>query len=179
MAWPSTESHGNDLDEVYPQLRRIAKDILASEYQTPTLQGTELVHEALIRLRDYRGLVSNSSHYISLAVASMRRILIDRSRRRTSQKRTPGEGGPATVQPESERVMAVRIAFQRLRGYDRELGEATRLHFFEGHTLEETATRMKVSVARVRKLLAFGEAWLQTELNPTQVMPRVGSPNRE
>ncbi len=179
MSWSSPESHRVGLDEVYPRLRRIAKEMLSKEYRQPTMQGTELVHEALMRLRNYRGLVTNSSHYLSISVAAMKRILIDRSRRRTSQKRTPSEVGTAVVQPESERVMAVRLAFQRLRGYDRELGTVVQLHFFEGHTLEETAVRMQLNVSRVRQLLTFAEAWLKNEFAPNPAMPPDDDPIRQ
>jgi DNA-directed RNA polymerase specialized sigma24 family protein len=71
----------------------------------------------------------------------------------------------------------LRIAFHRLRGYDREVGNVVQLHFFEGHTLAETATRMNVSVARVRQLLDFGEAWLRNEFVPTPARQLAGGPN--
>ena len=166
MPWYLPTSQSIGFDEVYPRLRRIAGDLVSRE-SSRTMQGTELLHEALISLCDYRGLVTNSSHYISLTVGAMKRVLINRSRRRDSQKRTPDNSGSSSVQPECERVMAMRVAFHRLHAYDREVGEAVQLHFFEGYTLAESSVRMKVSVSRVRQLVAFGEAWLRNEFIST------------
>ena len=180
MPWRQSEFHQmspSGLIEVYSPLRRIARKMLLQEYRQETLQGTALVHEALIRLRDYRGLVSGPSHYMSLAIGAMRRVLIDRGRSRNSQKRTACEFGPAAVQPESVEVIALRLAFRKLCGYDRESGQAIRLYFFEGYTLHETAGRLGVTVARVRSLLTFAEAWLRDELSSSGA-PQAAFPNR-
>jgi hypothetical protein len=88
MSWNSPKPQPIELETVYPRLRRIAGEMLSKEYRQRTMQGTELLHEALISLCDYRGLVTNSSHYVSLIVGSMKRILVDRSHLSFSQSRS-------------------------------------------------------------------------------------------
>ena len=73
---------------VYEELRRLAAHKMASERPGQTLQATALVHEAWVKLagfsqQQWRG----RSHFFGAAAEAMRRILIDKARRRAAQKR--------------------------------------------------------------------------------------------
>jgi len=158
---------------VYDQLRAIARHRLEGERAGHTLQATELVHDAWLRLapdlprQDWR----DRSHFYSAAAEAMRRILIDNARRRKTEKR----GGHAEIIPlnlvdvagdDPERVMALDDAIQRLTAEDENLGRIVMLRFFAGLTVEETAEVLGISARSVAREWAFARAWLAKELAP-------------
>src|ERR1700691_636962 len=68
---------------VYDELRKLAAQKMAREAPGQTLQATALVHEAWLRLGgDQQPAWQNRAHFFSAAAEAMRRILIDRARRR-------------------------------------------------------------------------------------------------
>src|SRR5690348_15822203 len=80
------------LNLVYSELHRMAENRLANEQPGQTLQPTALVHDAWLQLvgADGRGRFANRAHFFGAAARAMRRILIDRARRRRSDKRGGG-----------------------------------------------------------------------------------------
>jgi RNA polymerase sigma factor (TIGR02999 family) len=157
---------------VYDQLRRIAQRRIEGEREGFTLQATELVHEALIRMvpaLEKRGW-QDRTHFYHAAAAAMRRILIDYARSRQSQKRG---GGTVEFVPinlievaaeDSERILALDEAIERLEQQDATLGQIVRLRFFAGLTVEETAAVMGISSRTVVREWGFARAWLFREL---------------
>ena len=73
---------------VYDELRGVAAQKLAQERPGQTLQATALVHEAWLRLVDVHHVQSWSSrrHFFGAAAEAMRRILVDKARRKNRQK---------------------------------------------------------------------------------------------
>src|SRR5262245_24367552 len=71
---------------VYEELRRLAARRLAHEQPGQTLQATDLVHEAYLRLvgdQHYNG----RGHFFAAAAEAMRRILVESSRRKKALRR--------------------------------------------------------------------------------------------
>src|ERR1700748_2679964 len=68
---------------IYDDLLRLARARLRREYGEYTLEPTALVHEAYLRLADQTKLhVENRAHFYAVAAKTMRRVLIERARRR-------------------------------------------------------------------------------------------------
>jgi RNA polymerase sigma factor (TIGR02999 family) len=157
---------------VYDQLRRIAQQRIANEREGFTLQATELVHEALIKLapslekRDWQ----DRTHFYNAAAEAMRRILVDHARSRNAIKRG---GGSVEFVPinlievaagDSEKILALNEAIVRLEEMDATLGQIVRLRFFAGLTVEETARTLGLSPRTVVREWGFARAWLFKEL---------------
>ena len=152
------------LDEAYPALRRIARGLVAREPAASTLSGTALLNESLLKLLQYRGHAVSKQHLMALVVVNMRRILVDRARRRRSLKRTRPEPVLPVILPEESGSVDVRQAFEKLCQLDPVAGQVVKYHIFEGHTLRETADQLGLTVSSVRVLLSFSESWLRERL---------------
>jgi RNA polymerase sigma factor (TIGR02999 family) len=144
---------------------------MANERPGQTLQATGLVHEAWIRLagsdrQQWRG----RSHFFAAAAEAMRRILIDKARRRAAQKR--GEGIPLEELNESrielrapaDEVLAVNDALDQLARKEPVTAEVVKLKYFVGMTLPEIAGALDVSLSTVERHWSFARAWLRSAL---------------
>lgn len=154
---------------VYQQLRRIAQRRMAAEGLNPTLQATELVHEAYLKLEPGMGErgFRNRYDFYGAAAEAMRRILIDHARRRRATKR--GSGRPAlpisnvaqladTGDPEA--VLALNEAFEHLESENPELAKVVRLRFFAGLSVQETAKTLGISEPTVKRRWRFARTVL-------------------
>ena len=157
---------------VYEQLRRIAQRRISDEREGFTLQATELVHEALIKMvpalekRDWQ----DRSHFYNAAAEAMRRILIDHARAKKAGKRGGGhvEFVPLNLievaAEDSEKILALDEAILRLSEVDATLGHIVRLRFFAGLSIEETGKVLGISARTVVREWGFARAWLFKEL---------------
>lgn len=152
------------LDEAYPALRRIARALVAREPAASTLSGTALLNESLLRLLQYRGSAGSKQHLMALVVVNMRRILVDRSRRRRALKRTRPEPVLPVLLPEDSGSLDIRHAYDKLCQLDPVAGQVVKCYVFEGRTLQETAAQLGLTVSAVRTLLSFSESWLRERL---------------
>ena len=152
---------------VYNELRRIAAVKMAQEPANQTLQPTALVHEAWLRLsRQEEARWQNRGHFFAAAAEAMRRILIERARR----KARPKHGGDqqrvevdeldiADTTPD-EKVLLVNQALERLKQDDPEKARVVVMKFFGGLTNREVAEAMKVTERTIERQWAFAQAWL-------------------
>ena len=157
---------------VYNQLRCIAQRRIEAEREGFTLQATELVHEALIKMvpalekRDWQ----DRSHFYNAAAESLRRILIDHARAKRAGKRggVDVEFVPINLievaAEDSEKILALDDAISRLSEVDATLGQIVRLRFFAGLTVEETGKVLGLSPRTVVREWGFARAWLFKEL---------------
>jgi len=161
------------LDAIYGQLRRLAQARLAGE-STPTLQATELVHEAWLRLHpdgDSGPLWDNRRHFFAAAAESMRRILVEHARARRAQKRG-GQGRRVPLgdvldlaqAPDPTVVFELDEALTRLAAESPEAAEIVQLRFFAGLSVEETADLTGLSRSSVLRKWQFARAWLFREM---------------
>ncbi|MGQ0720950.1 MAG: ECF-type sigma factor [Candidatus Eiseniibacteriota bacterium] len=166
--------------QVYDELRAIAHARMQGERTGQTLQSTELVHEAYLRLRPPGGgRWDNRGHFFSAAAEAMRRILIERARAKGRMKR----GGDAEGRPpprvslnleevaaladdgDPETILAVDRAIERLAEKDERAAKVVRLRFYGGLSVEEVAEAMGASTRTVLRDWAFARAWLYGELS--------------
>jgi RNA polymerase sigma factor (TIGR02999 family) len=157
---------------VYDQLRAIARQRMAGERASHTLQATALVHEAYIRLLGREGVRWNGrGHFFLAAAEAMRRILIDHARARNAGKRK-GERAAldivnvaeAVTETDLAGVLALDDAMSRLEKLAPETAAIVRLRFYAGLSVEAVAEALGVSARTVKREWAFGRAWLRGTL---------------
>ncbi len=165
------------IEAVYGELRRLAAVKLARE-RGQTLQATALVHEAWMRIAGPTGddgsnlRFENRAHFLGAAAEAMRRILIERARRRQSLRHGGGHGHvdlepDALVElPPSTDLLALDEALQRLTALDPAHGKLVELRFFAGLSIVEAAEVLGISRATADRNWAFARAWLFHELSP-------------
>lgn len=166
----SQEAVDRLLPLVYEELKSLASRYLRSEPAERTLQTTGLVHEAYLKLVDQtRTTWQNRGHFFGIAAQAMRRILVDHARRRRARKRDAGR--PITLDDEvpspgsdSDEVLAVDEALQRLARLDARQARIVELRYFAGLTIEQTGEALQVSPATVKREWLSAKAWLQREL---------------
>jgi len=155
------------LTVVYEELRKLAHRQLASELSN-SLQTTALVHEAYLRLLGGPKAVKweNRRYFFGAAVRAMRRILVDRARRRAGQKRGGGfrriplESWVATVEPDPADLLALDEALEKLEGHEPQVNEIVMLRYFAGLSIDQTADALGISPRTVDREWAYGRAWL-------------------
>ncbi len=161
------------LDLVYSELRKIATQKVAAERPGQTLVPTALVHEAWLRLNCGQGAhFANRAHFFGAAAEAMRRILIDRARRRLAAKRGFGAealdldeveiSSPANDDDVLLRLNEALETFAAL--YPRE-AEIVKLRYFVGMTFGETATALGIAVPTAKKRWAYARAWLRVKMS--------------
>jgi RNA polymerase sigma-70 factor (ECF subfamily) len=156
---------------VYRELRRLAAHYIRGEKPGQTIQPTELVHEAYLRLVgqeriDWHG----RTHFFAVAATSMRRILVDRARRKMAERH--GGGGKkipleATLlfSPEKSREMvALDDALKRLEAVSPRQSRVVELRFFGGLEMEDIAKLEGVSLRTVKRDWSVARAWLHHEI---------------
>jgi RNA polymerase sigma factor (TIGR02999 family) len=152
---------------VYDELRKLAAYKLAHEPPGQTLQPTALVHEAWLRLAGSENpRWENRRHFIAVAAEAMRRILIERARRRQRVRHGAGQerldiDEIEIATPESdERLIQVHEALDQLAGEDPTKAEIVKLRFFIGLTDHEVAEVLGLSERTVDRHWAYAKAWL-------------------
>jgi RNA polymerase sigma factor (TIGR02999 family) len=158
---------------VYEELRRLARQNMAREGSSHTLQATALVHEAWMRLAgDGTMRWESRGHFYAAAAESMRRILIEAARRKASLKRGGDRVRVQLAEDEiqaaptaSDSLLALNEALQKLEVEDPESFRLVMLRNFGGLTVEEAAEAMGISARTAKRLWSFARAWLQREID--------------
>jgi RNA polymerase sigma factor (TIGR02999 family) len=159
---------------VYEQLLGIARQRMRREPPEQTLQPTALVHEAYVRLvgTDAERLWDSRWHFMAAAAEAMRRILVERARRRRSVKhggalhRTELQDVPLEVDGHATDLLALDAALTKLADRHPEKARLVELRYFAGLTAAEAAQAMGLSGATVDRYWAFAKAWLFREVGP-------------
>ncbi len=159
------------LDLLYEELRRLAASKMAKETPGQTIQPTALVHEAWLRwVGNENRKFENRAHFFAAAAEAMRRILIDRARRKLAIR----HGGEYERVEFDEQVLAVPGPDEQLLAVNEVLddfakkhpaqAEVVKLRYFTGMTIEETARVLGISVGTVKNYWTFASAWLFKEI---------------
>jgi RNA polymerase sigma factor (TIGR02999 family) len=168
---------------VYDELRKLAAQRLSHEKPGQTLEATALVHEAYLRLVASPGPAMASPgcqsgeapgwdsrrHFFAAAAEAMRRILLDRARR----KRTVRHGGErqridldeafSIAEPRHD-LLALDEALSRLSFKQPTKAELVKLRFFAGLTMSEAAQALGISLTTAERYWRFARAWLLAQL---------------
>jgi len=158
---------------VYEELRLLAAHKLSNEPPGQTLQATALVHEAYLRLVGTESQSwDNRGHFFKAAAEAMRRILIERARRKKSFKKGGGycriglEEVVAGDESESsaEHLLAVDEALEKLVRIDRVKAELVKLRYFAGLTGKQAAEVLGISSATADRYWKYARCWLRFEI---------------
>ena len=182
QAWSNGDPSAHDelIPFVYKELRRRAAAHLRRERRDHTLQPTDLVHEAYIRLCAQSAGWKNREQFFAMAARLMRRILVDHARARGAGKRrrelriTLSEEVPVTARLSQPDVIALDQALDELSSRDERQGRLVELRFFGGLTQSEAATALGVSLATADRDWAHARAWLYRRLHEPSRMPAHG-----
>lgn len=163
------------IDDVYGELRRLASGYVRRE-RVKSLQATDLVHEAYLRLKKERTpRWRDRTHFLAIAAIAMRRLLVERARARGAAKRGGGQvqvtlddrllasGSPGA--PDDVDIVAVDRALEALAQFDPERARIVELRFFGGLSVDETAEALGISPATVKRRWTLARAWLVRELD--------------
>jgi RNA polymerase sigma factor (TIGR02999 family) len=163
---------------VYEQLHRMARTYMRNERPGHTLQATELVNEAFLRLVDTRNLDwTDRTHFFAVCARVMRRILVDAARSRAAIKRGGQDDRaehriainvddlPTPAAEMSAQVCALDEALDTLARTDPRRAQVIELRFFGGLTVEETGHVLHVSPQTVMRDWKLARAWLARELS--------------
>ena len=156
---------------VYEQLRTLAAAKMVQEPAGQTLQPTALVHEAWLRLASGPPQHWNSrNHFFMAAAQAMRRILVERARQKArlkrggGQERVPLDKLDLAVNSDSETLLLVEEALERLAAHDPLKAKLVALRFFVGLSLAEAAPVLGVSEPTAKRHWAYARAWLFQEI---------------
>lgn len=159
------------LSVVYKELRRLAAHYMRNERSGQTIQPTELVHEAYLRLVGQERIEwQGRSHFFAVAATSMRRILVDRARRKLTEKHNGGgeriqlEDAPISSPQKSRDILALDDALKLLERLSPRQGRVVALRFFAGLEMEEIAKLEGVSLRTVKQDWHLARAWLHREI---------------
>ena len=158
---------------VYAELRKLAAERTAQEKSGQTLQATALVHEAYLRLvgREPARHWDHRGHFFAAAAEAMRRILVEKARRKRSRK----HGGDCSRQdahleglagadgPDPLEVLAVHEALERLAAKSPRKAELVKLRYFLGCTMAEVAEILGIAQATAEEDWTYAKAWLRRQ----------------
>ncbi len=175
------ESDSDDalFDAAYRELRALAGVYLRRERGDHTLQATELVNEAYLRLGGRAPVPwSGRTHFFAVAARAMRRILVDHARARGTQKRagdlqrvTLAEGVRGAREVDLDEILELEQALSRLAELDARQGRVVELRFFSGLEMAEVAEALGVSKRTAEGDWAHAKAWLRRELQNSGSAP--------
>ena len=156
---------------VYDELRKLAAHKMVNESPGQTLQPTALVHEAWLRLvGSEQRTWQNRAHFFGAAAEAMRRILIDRARRKRAmrhgggQKRVDVDDVEIASATPDDQLLSVNEALDKLAAQDKQKAELVKLRYFIGMTIEEAAQILGVSEPTAKRYWAYARAWLYHEI---------------
>jgi RNA polymerase sigma factor (TIGR02999 family) len=167
----STEAQNLLFQLLVPRLREMAAGQMAREKPGHTLSPTGLVNEAFLRLATQETLPDkNREQFLAIFATTMRRVLIDRWKRKTAAKngggwvREPLDEHFAAPCKAEEEALAVHACLERLEHERPRQAKVVELRFFGGLTNPEIAAYLHVSLSTVEADWRFARAWLHLEL---------------
>jgi len=156
---------------VYDELRKLAAAKMTHEVAGQTLQATALVHEAWLLLVGAPAQDWNSrNHFFVAAAQAMRRILIERARQKSrlkrggDQQRVPLEELDLATNADTETLLLVEEAMERLAVADPVKAKLVELRFFTGLSLAEAGQVLGISEPTAKRYWAYARAWLFQEI---------------
>ena len=177
--WRTSDEVASELlPMVYDELRRLASRRLRQERRGHTLQTTDLVHEAFLRMVNQREADwQDRQHFFAVAAQAMRRILVDHARRHQAEKRighqrlvSLDDAPDLAVEPNLD-ILALDQALRRLETLDPRQAQVVELRAFAGLTLEDVAQILAISQSTVWREWKTAQLWLRREMDPAGSSP--------
>jgi RNA polymerase sigma-70 factor, ECF subfamily len=168
-AWSGGETSALDkvMSLVYAELHRLARQRLWHERADHTLQASELINEAYLRLVDANRVNwQDRAHFLAVSARAMRRVLVEHARARGSQRRGAGLQrlpleAAANVQAEQSPDLAkIDDALTALALEHPRRAQVIEMRFFGGLSVEETAAALGVSTDTILRDWRLGRIWL-------------------
>ncbi len=153
---------------LYHELRRLAAHKMARESADHTLQPTALVHEAWLRLgADNQPIWKNRAHFFSAAAEAMRRILIEKARRRKvlekggiAEREEFAEDSIVVAAPADE-MLALHENLNRLAEEDAVAADLVKLRYFVGMSMPDAAEALGLPLRTTERIWSFARSWLR------------------
>ena len=174
MQWSRGDSAAREalIPIVYDELRRVARNCLASQPRNQTMQSTALVHEAYLRLVGRTSVHwENRVHFFAVAAQLMRRILVDHARKRAAAKRGANplmlalDDAIALPQKQELDLVALDDALKELAELDERQSRIVELRFFGGLSIEDASQLLELSPATVKREWATARTWLFSQMS--------------
>ncbi len=163
------------LAQVYDELRQLAARKMAQEAGSQTLQPTALVHEAWLRLGgDEQPTWENRTHFFCAAAEAMRRILIDRARRKQAvrhggaQERCELDGLEIAAPSQDGELLAVHEVLDRFAAQEPQKAELVKLRYFAGLGLKEAGQVLGISEPTAVRWWTYAKTWLYQAIQETR-----------
>lgn len=162
---------------VYDELRRLAAQRLAHETPDQTLQPTDLVHEAYLRLvnSDDGRRWNDRGHFFGAAAEAMRRILVENARSKGRHKRGGDRKRVSLDQADfvqtapPGQLLALNEALEQLAAADESAALLVNLRFFAGFSIEQAGETLEISRASAYRLWFYARAWLHCALRDAEL----------
>jgi RNA polymerase sigma factor (TIGR02999 family) len=157
---------------VYDELRRLAAQKLGREATGQTLQATDLVHEAYLRLvgRNPEQHWDGRGHFFAAAAEAMRRILVERARRKATLKHGQNiqplnlDQFELACEDRPRQLLALDEALAELQGHDAQTAQLVKLRYFAGLTHQQAAEILGISRRAADRLWVLARAWLYRQI---------------
>jgi RNA polymerase sigma factor (TIGR02999 family) len=157
---------------VYNELRKLASAKLAQEKPGQTFQATALVHDAYLRLVDVEKAQhwDSRGHFFAAAAEAMRRILVDKARRKGRSKhgvdfaRHDLDDVDIAAPVKQEEILAISDALTKLESTNDQAAQLVKLRYFAGLTIQEAAQALGVSSRKADQIWAYARVWLLAEM---------------
>ncbi len=160
---------------VYNELRHLAARKMAHESGTQTLQPTALVHEAWLRLGgDEQPTWESRTHFFCSAAEAMRRILIDRARRKQAvrhgggQERCDIDDVEIAAPSQDDELLAVDDVLDRFATREPRKAELVKLRYFAGMGLKEAGQVLGISEPTAVRWWTYSKTWLYQAIQETR-----------
>lgn len=154
-------------EELYRELKLIARGRMAGERSDMTLSATTLVHEAWLRLdKGENGPWQNRAHFFGAASEAMRRLLVEAARRRNAAKRGSGqpllslEGIDLPDETDHQQLLEVNEVLGKLEAEDPLKAQIVKMRFYCGMENEEIAAILEVNEKTVRRHWQLAKVFL-------------------
>ena len=156
---------------VYQELQSLASHYLMNESKNATIQTTDLVHEAYIRLVDESCYTfENRTHFFAVASRAMRQFLVYYAKKKKAFKRGAGicaitlNENIIISEDKTDLILDIDRQLERLSKLDPQLCQIVEMRYFSGLTIKETALALKMSPSSVKREWQTAKAWLYSQL---------------
>lgn len=164
------EANAALVEALYPQLKRIARDLHWRYGASETLRSTALVNECYLKLRRAHGF-ADEAHFLRTAARAMRQVLVNHAAARLAAKRGGGKSAerfeddlPVIYWESDDRLVTLDAALERLAGYAPRLAQIVELRFFGGYSEQEVAALTGCNERTVRRDWVKAKALLLVDM---------------